>query len=370
MNNSRIKSSFSLQDSISVVPNADDTLSVKIDTIVYPEAIVQTDTSLEQLPPVPDTTSVPSTPPTRVQDTASSINTDRPKPLSNEVQGEISIREIVDIQEQKPVSKLDDKPVVDNFSLFAKNDSQLIAVKPQKFLRTEYNQTVNPPGNLEKIIHKSKLSHLNWTLMVGLLCVILLLILKTYYKKLTSRILNTLVNFQLADKILREKNMIVRRAFFIMNLNYVLVVSLFILLLSTYFEFRITSNYPLDYLLISAVIIGILLVRLFVYYLTGYLFERLPSVVEHIHMVYLVNKNLGLGLLPVSFIAIYTEARFSEILLFFGIGILAIATVYKLIRGFQIIFRSGVLLFYSILYLCTLEVLPLLLGAKLIISLR
>lgn len=364
MNSTLAKTFILRQDSVANLTILQDSV------VVEPIAVSSAEQDSNHTSIVEDTLASSSSPLLPVQDTLVK-HIQSPKHTGNQAQSEIQTQRISESNKQpeselKPVKR----PEIERFSLFVKSDSQSFAVKPEVFLQTEFTQAVHPPGKLEQIIHVSKLSYLNWTLLVGLICVILLLALKSYYKKFTSRIVNTLVNFQLADKMLREKNIIVRRAFFIMNLNYVMVSGLFILLLTIYFGFRITASYPLDYLLINAVIIGILISRLVLYYVAGYLFDRLPSVIEHIHMVYLVNKNLGLVLLPISFFAIYTSLKFSELLLFIGIGIVAIATVYKLIRGFQIIYRSGVLLFYAILYLCTLEVLPLLLGAKLIMSLR
>jgi hypothetical protein len=258
----------------------------------------------------------------------------------------------------------------EQFALFCSDDSALFNVKPGPIFRSNRSEEVTFTHKIEQVAHFYHRSYLNWTLLVGLVSVILLLTLKTYYRKFTSKVLTTLVNVQLADKMFREKNIVVRRAFFLMNLNFVLVLSLFILLLSIYWSFRITDSYVLDYLIILVVVIGILIARLIIYYLAGYLFDRLPPVNEQIHLIYLVNKNLGLILLPIAFIAIYTSARFSEIVLYSGLLIILIATLYKLIRGFQIIKRSGILLFYAILYLCTLELLPLVLGSKLLISLR
>jgi hypothetical protein len=45
--------------------------------------------------------------------------------------------------------------------------------------------------------------------------------------------------------------------------------------------------------------------------------------------------------------------------------LIIISYIMRLYRGFQIIIKKDIFLFYLILYLCTLEILPVLLGYKL-----
>lgn len=259
---------------------------------------------------------------------------------------------------------------IDRFSFFSRTDSTRFDRIPEPFLSVSGSQKQESSHDLAPIPHQYQRSALNWTLVIGFISIFLLLALKTYYRRLVAQVVTTLVNFQLAEKLYREKNVIVRRAFILMNLNFILIISLFIMLLTIYWDFKLTGNYFTDYLSILGIVVAVLVARLILFYSSGLLFEKLPPVSEHIHLIYLVNKNLGLILLPLSFIAIYASGRIAEIALITGVSILLIATVYKLIRGFLIILRGGVFLFYAIMYLCTLELLPLALGSKLIISLR
>ena len=155
-----------------------------------------------------------------------------------------------------------------------------------------------------------------------------------------------------------------------LNLNFLLIFSLFILLLLNLFKLEFTENQLINYLIILGGVTGILFIRLILYYLTAFIFDWNSAISQQIHSIYLVNKNIGLILLPIVFAVIYTSSNLSGILIYIGLGLIIIASVYKLLRGFQIILRNGVLLFYAILYLCTLEFLPWVIGSKLIIYLR
>jgi hypothetical protein len=71
----------------------------------------------------------------------------------------------------------------------------------------------------------------------------------------------------------------------------------------------------------------------------------------------------------VVFAVCYLPEGFVGALLWAGILILGAGIIFKLLRGYQIIIRKDVLFIYLILYLCTLEILPLLLGYKVFMSL-
>jgi hypothetical protein len=94
-----------------------------------------------------------------------------------------------------------------------------------------------------------------------------------------------------------------------------------------------------------------------------------PVFSEYIHNTFVINKGLGIALFPVIIMAHYLPYPLIKSVLIIGMGIYAIAFILKSIRGYQIIIRKDILIFYMILYLCTLEILPLLLGYKFVISL-
>jgi hypothetical protein len=259
-------------------------------------------------------------------------------------------------------------PPISRFGFFHSGEQE-INYEPKQFWVEEVGDK-SETKQLISIPHHYQRSQFNWTLIIGLLSVMLLMGLKTYYQKFVNQVVNTMVNFQLADKMLREKNIIVRRAFFMMNLNFILMLGLFVMLLENYAQIQFTKHYFYDYLIILAAIILILLLRLLLLYLGGFIFETRQAINEQIHSSYLINKNLGLLLLPLVFTAVYTTQIISNIILVTGLIIISIATLYRLIRVFQIILRNGVLLYYAILYLCTLELLPLVIGSKILILLR
>jgi hypothetical protein len=111
------------------------------------------------------------------------------------------------------------------------------------------------------------------------------------------------------------------------------------------------------------------LLRVFVLRFTGFLFDNQSLFNEYIHNTFVVNKGIGIALFPVVITAHYLPPTLVTTMLMLGLFIFLLAFIFKGIRAYQIIIRKDILLFYLILYLCTLEILPLLLGYKVIISL-
>jgi hypothetical protein len=101
----------------------------------------------------------------------------------------------------------------------------------------------------------------------------------------------------------------------------------------------------------------------------GFIFSRLGQINEYLHNVYVYNKILGILLLPLAFAAFYTPDNIAEILLITAILFYFFSLIFKIIRGFKIIIENEVFIFYSILYLCTLEILPIIIGIKIYKSL-
>jgi hypothetical protein len=103
--------------------------------------------------------------------------------------------------------------------------------------------------------------------------------------------------------------------------------------------------------------------------LFNHLFQAEIIVAEYVHNNFIINKTIGIVLFPVVFAICYMPENLAHILLWAGLLILGAGIIFKLIRGYQIIIRKDVLFIYLILYLCTLEILPLLLGYKFVTSL-
>lgn len=88
---------------------------------------------------------------------------------------------------------------------------------------------------------------------------------------------------------------------------------------------------------------------------------------EYRYLVLLLNRFLGLLLFPVTLLSVYLPIQFALYPLLTGIFLLALVFLYRIIIGLINALRNGVGVFYIFFYICTLEILPLVVCAKLIL---
>ncbi|MBN2485298.1 MAG: DUF4271 domain-containing protein [Bacteroidales bacterium] len=241
---------------------------------------------------------------------------------------------------------------------------------PSRELKALFStETITYSGN-KPLIHEKSYDK-SWVFGLTFIAISLLVIIRIYFQKYLPLIFSSAVNRQTAEKLLREKNILVRRVFIFLNLIFLLATSLFLLRGFLFFNIKLPSeNNLINYMLITILLFLFLTLRLGIQQLTGYLFESQEIFREYIHNTYLLHKNLGLIILPLAISTFYLRQPFSDAIFYISGGLVVIGVLYQYLRGLQIILKHNVFLLYSILYLCTLEILPAIVGIKFALSLR
>ena len=201
----------------------------------------------------------------------------------------------------------------------------------------------------------------DWLFGLILISLILIAWLKLFYNKFLDQTIQALMNFQLSAKLLRDQNIFSKRVAFALNLNFVLIGSAFVYLLFGYFNikpFRFSDF--ISFLAYSGIIVTLLLLRYIVSHLIGHVFQKQRVFQEDLHQVLLIYKNLGIYLIPIVIGIAYIHENIRIYLVFMSGTMLAAALILRLIKGIKILINKDVLIFYLILYLCTLEILPVL----------
>jgi hypothetical protein len=261
------------------------------------------------------------------------------------------------------------------------NTSKNFLIRSDNYDTVDFKNSISNPnsqniGNLKKTF----LSHDNINMLplkrdtisndwlLGLLIFISLLFLwvKIFYKKYFNLLFGSLISYQTSLKLLRGKNIMTRRVSFVLNFIYSIVLALFILRILKFYEIKILKFNTFETLLfLINLIIIISIVRLLILNLVGIIFNSTQIFNEYIHNNYIINKNLALFLFPLLIMQVYINEKLQIIFIIAGISLVIISYIIRLYRGFQIIIKKDIFLFYLILYLCTLEILPVLLGYKL-----
>jgi len=81
--------------------------------------------------------------------------------------------------------------------------------------------------------------------------------------------------------------------------------------------------------------------------------------------VFLYNKLSGLLLLPMVILIRFMPEDFSKVFFIAGLAVLGISFIARMTRGILIgLSKKGVSIVHLVLYFCTLEILPIVLGIK------
>ncbi len=202
----------------------------------------------------------------------------------------------------------------------------------------------------------------DWLLGIIIGCLVMLAWLKLFYNKFLDQTMQSLFNYQLSTKLLRDQNIFSRRVGFLLNIHFVLVGAALAYLILGYFHIRpFNLDGILSYLAYAGILSGFLILRYLTSHAVGYVFDKHYEFREYIHQLLLIYKNLGIYLLVLVIGIAYIREDLRAYLVYLAFLLLAAAVVFRIFKGLKIILsKKEVLIFYLILYLCTLEILPVL----------
>jgi len=115
------------------------------------------------------------------------------------------------------------------------------------------------------------------------------------------------------------------------------------------------------YLFNLCLLAGIFLSRALMLNLTGIFFNCRKITREYLHNIFIFNKLSGLVVLPLTFLLVYTTGTLQELIFWITIFILFCIVVMRIVRSVVFSYRKEVSVFYMFLYLCALEIAPLVL---------
>jgi len=154
----------------------------------------------------------------------------------------------------------------------------------------------------------------------------------------------------------------------LMNSFFVLSAGLYVNFLLQYFQLVISDNFWVQYIYCAGALAAIYLVKYIGLKITGWLFNVSNATDSYIFIVFIINKMLGILLLPFLLVlAFSTEPLYSSAMLISWVGI-ALLLIYRFILSYGAV-RKEVKLnsFHFILYILGFEVVPQLLIYKLLL---
>jgi hypothetical protein len=198
--------------------------------------------------------------------------------------------------------------------------------------------------------------------------VIIFALLKLAFAKYFNDLFRVFFRTSLKQRQIKEQLMLTPLPSLMFNGFFVASAGLYINFLLHYFKFTPVDNFWLLYLYCCIGLSIIYLVKFVGLLLCGWLFNMQKAADSYIFIVFIINKIIGISLLPFLVLLGFTDGVMYSVALVMSWCCVGGLLLYRFILGFAAI-RNEVRfnLFHFFLYLCAFEIAPLLLIYKLLL---
>ncbi len=188
----------------------------------------------------------------------------------------------------------------------------------------------------------------------------------SYSKRLKSTIQGFFVN-RFANQLARDEFSLSNRVTIFLSVLFVFTLTLFTSQTFQYlFGMEVAPNgFLFLNLIIGASVVVVYLSKFIAVRLSGYVFQMNKAASDYILTVFLYCNTLGLFLLPIVICISFVKQISPYIFIYIGLTIIGLFLITRIIKGL-LIWLNGVRAsrFYLFLYLCTLEILPIVILVK------
>ncbi len=221
-------------------------------------------------------------------------------------------------------------------------------------------------GILNEVLRENQ--HSNWILLWSLALLIGFVLTRRVYPRYWMRYRQAMIFSMEAEKLLKEKNINLLQTAVFLNFLGSLSIALFLFLSLTSFSRVIwPGNSVYDLLIFSGLLVLLTGLRYASIEFLGITMKNrgLAARMNHSWLIHL--KNFGFFLLLIAILISFFPDTLRNTAIITGFFVLLIMQIMNYLRGFQILFQERISIFYGILYLCTLEILPILVIVRTVI---
>lgn len=172
--------------------------------------------------------------------------------------------------------------------------------------------------------------------------------------------MQSILNSQTANRLFRERVINVLHPAFRLEIIFYLSAGLFILETGKFFMVDFHQPGWIIFFISTLAVILFTNIKYLLYFINGFLFNVQSEVSEYVFYSRSGNRIMGLFLLPFGILLLFIDGLEHDILVVFGLLTMLLFSVNSLFKGIKIIAQKDFSIYYLILYLCSLEILPLL----------
>lgn len=213
----------------------------------------------------------------------------------------------------------------------------------------------------------------NWLFIVLVLQLVLIAYLRISFSKYFEDLFNGFANISIAQQLAREQELSLPISSVLLNLNFVLSISIYGYLLVNHYDLttspdQLTGTHQLQFFLLITLCIAILyLSKYLTLKLVGAIFPVGEEMDDYSFNFFMILKIAGLVLIPFNYLVAYSPPYLSGSFMFLSGFAIFLLIIFRTLKGL-VIGKNYYLTdkFHFFLYICTLEIAPILIIVKLL----
>ena len=202
----------------------------------------------------------------------------------------------------------------------------------------------------------------DWLFPIILLVLAIYAVLRIFYSKYFSQMIMAFINNNLTNQIVRDENLLLQRASIYLSVVFNLIAAMFLYLISIRLGWELggLAEGWKRFLFLAGLVSAIYALKFLVLKIAGWLFDSEREMSVYIFNIFLINNVLGMALLPFVCLMAYNQALGINFLIILCVVLAGLAFLYRLFRGLTVgLSAASFSPLYLFLYLCTLEIAPL-----------
>jgi hypothetical protein len=201
----------------------------------------------------------------------------------------------------------------------------------------------------------------SWTIGLFIFIMILVVSIQVSNQKYFGQLFKASLNTTMVRRMFGERMYSWVHESFRSDLLFLLSSGLFLSHLINYLSYN-PGNQTITAYAVSTLLVTVwMVIKMFLYRLSGWIFKTTGEVEEYLFYHQISARVIGLLLLPFGYLLYFTKEATDELIFLLGGFIVLFYSIISIIRGLGIIRKKVFSIYYPILYLCTLEISPIIL---------
>jgi len=216
-------------------------------------------------------------------------------------------------------------------------------------------------------VHRPKSRDTFFYLLVGILFYFALF--RIFFEKYFSNLLTLFFRVSIRQQQIREQVLQAPQPSLLLNILFIVTGGLYAAYLLVHYHYNGGLNFWILYLNCMVALVVIYLVKFLVLKFCGWVFNISRGTDTYIFVVFLVNKMLGIFLLPFLILITFSGPQAGEIYITISLVMVFVFLLYRVFASYRPIASEIKLTpFQFFLYICAFEIAPLLLIYKVLLA--